>query len=65
MSKDTDFPNIYFNDELIITNREMRIDNIQRRRRVGWMLRVLPRKMGQAARRVEDKIAMEILANNA
>ena len=61
MSKDTDFPNIYFNDELLITNREMRINNIQMRRSYGWKLRVLPRKMGQAARVVEDKIVLETL----
>ena len=59
ITKDQDYPDIYYNGKLVITAREMRIESIRRRRRFGWCPRVLPKRMGVAVAKGFDNIFLE------
>ena len=61
MSKNSDYPNVYIHGKLEITSREIRKDVIRRRRKFGWELRTLPKKMGRAVSETCDKIFLDAM----
>jgi len=61
MSKNSDYPNIFIHGKLEITSREIRQEVIRIRRKYGWQLRVMPKKLGRVISETCDKIFLDVM----